>query len=318
VIGRDEEIRRAVELLRHGRLVAFPTETVYGLGADATNPAALRRIFTAKGRPSTNPLICHVADESMARRYAKRWPASASTIASKFWPGPITIVVLKQEAIPAEATAGRHTVGLRAPAHPLTLELLRAFGKPIAGPSANQSNHVSPTTAQHVRDELGDAADLILDGGPCGVGIESTVLDLSGNTPAILRPGAVTRQQIEAAIGPVDVTSTPVSPDLPATSPGQQARHYAPRTPARRIESGALRSPASEHRGLILINIPPPASESGAIVVMPNDPVLYAMDFYAVLRRLDAMGLDKIVIELPPDVPQWAALRDRIIRATTG
>ena len=184
-------IVRAAAIVRSGGLVAFPTETAYGLGADATNADAVAKIFTVKGRPPTNPLICHIADEEMAKRYATIWPLAASRIAQRFWPGPITIVVPKQPTIVDSVTAGLPTVGLRAPAHELTLQLIRVFDGPIAGPSANRSNHVSPTTAQHVRDEFADAIDMILDGGPCEVGIESTVLDLSTPRPTILRPGAI-------------------------------------------------------------------------------------------------------------------------------
>jgi L-threonylcarbamoyladenylate synthase len=309
-------IEQAVELLRQGKLVAFPTETVYGLGADATSARAIRRIFAAKGRPSTNPLICHVANESMARQYARHWPAAASAIAKKFWPGPVTIVVAKTASIPPEATAGRPTVGLRAPNHRLTLDLLRGFGKPIAGPSANKSNHISPTTAQHVLDELGAAVDLILDGGPCTVGIESTVLDLSGDRPAILRPGGVSRQQIESIIGHVDVITATVSPDSAAVSPGQQARHYAPRTPAIRVEPSELDSISPEGRGFILLYLRRGFDPSESIIMMPSDPSAYARDFYAMLRRLDGISLWQIVIEMPPDEPAWVAVRDRITRAT--
>jgi L-threonylcarbamoyladenylate synthase len=311
-------IDRAVELLRQGRLVAFPTETVYGLGADATSVSAIQRIFAAKGRPSTNPLICHVADSAMAKRYAAVWPETATAIAGRFWPGPITIIIPKTPDIPPEATAGRNTVGLRAPNHPLTLELLRAFGKPIAGPSANKSNHISPTTAAHVRDELGDAVDLILDGGPCSVGIESTVLDLSGAKPAILRPGGVTREQIEAAIGRVEMSSMMVSPDSPAVSPGQQAKHYAPRTPAIRVESSELNHVPPENRGFILLTPANGKGPSRTIVTMSTNPSLYARDFYATLRVLDLMRLEEIVVEMPPDQPDWTAVRDRITRATKG
>jgi len=311
-------IERAVELLRQGKLVAFPTETVYGLGADATNADAIRRIFSAKGRPSTNPLICHVADESMARRYAKSWPKTASAIGRHFWPGPVTIVVPKLKSIPFEATAGRDTVGLRAPNHALALELLRAFDKPIAGPSANKSNHVSPTTAQHVRDELGQSVDLILDGGPCKVGIESTVIDLSGEIPTILRLGGVTRAQLESVIGRVEIKTGNVSPDSSAASPGQHPRHYAPKTPARRVDPGELRSISAEDRGFILLNPHRAIGPSMLVVILSNDPVPYARDFYAVLRRLDGLSLREIVIEMPPDQPEWAAIRDRIVRATSS
>jgi L-threonylcarbamoyladenylate synthase len=310
-------IARAVEILRRGGLVAFPTETVYGLGADATHAEAIRRIFAAKGRPSTNPLICHVADESMAREYARRWPAAASKIAEKFWPGPITLVVHKAANIPPEATAGRDTVGLRAPKHALTLELLRAFGKPIAGPSANKSNRISPTTAQHVRDELGSSVDLILDGGACSVGIESTVLDVSGDRPIILRPGGILREQIESVIGAVDVFAESVSSESAAPSPGLQARHYAPRTRAVRAEPAVIDSISPDGRGFILLLPRPDLDRTKAIAVMPGDPIAYARDFYSVLRRLDGLGLLEIVIETPPDEPAWAAVRDRILRATT-
>ena len=309
-------IARAVEILRRGGLVAFPTETVYGLGADATNAEAIRRIFAAKGRPATNPLICHVADEAMARQYARAWPAAASTIAAKFWPGPITLVVPKAASIPPEATAGRETVGLRAPNHPVALELLRAFGKPIAGPSANQSNYISPTTAQHVRDELGTSVDLVLDGGACNVGIESTVLDVSSGRPAILRPGGISRKQIEAVIGRVDVFTGDVSSDSAAASPGQQARHYAPRTPAVRAGPDEIGAMVAEGRGFILLRSRDEFGKAEAIAVMPGDPMGYARDFYSVLRRLDGLSLRKIVIEMPPDEPGWAAVRDRITRAT--
>ena len=311
-------IARAVEILRRGGLVAFPTETVYGLGADATNPEAIGRIFAAKGRPPTNPLICHVADESMARQYARHWPAAASNIAEAFWPGPITLVVPKAASIPAEATAGRETVGLRAPNHPLALELVRAFGKPIAGPSANKSNHISPTTAQHVRDELGGSVDLVLDGGACSVGIESTVLDVSGERPVILRPGGISREQIESVIGRVDVFAGSVSGDMAASSPGQHARHYAPRTRAVRVGPGEVGVIAAEGRGFVLLGQRSDPGKSGAIAVMPGDPVGYARDFYSVLRRLDGLCLREIVIEMPPEEPSWEAVRDRITRATTA
>lgn len=295
------DIARAVEILKAGRLVAFPTETVYGLGADATNAGAVRRIFKAKGRPSTNPLICHVPDEAVARRYARHWPLAASRIIERFWPGPLTIVVKKTDDIVDEATAGLDSVGLRAPDHPLTLELLRAFGRPVAGPSANKSNHVSPTTAKHVRDELGDAVDMILDGGPCEVGIESTVLDLSGEVPTILRPGGISREQIEAVIGPVGAKHAVAKATKPLAAPGQLAVHYAPRTRAFRFEPG-------ERSALDL---------SGAGVIdVDSDAAAYARNLYAQLRDLDARNLRVIYVEMPPDRPEWTAVRDRIVRAT--
>jgi L-threonylcarbamoyladenylate synthase len=210
----------------------------------------------------------------------------------------LTLVLPKTDDIPHEVTAGRDSVALRAPNHPLTLMLLRILDRPLAGPSANKSSHVSPTTAQHVRDELGDEVDMILDGGPCDVGIESTVLDLTSPRPTILRPGGVTREQIEAVIGPVDLFSGAVDPAIAATSPGQQEKHYAPRTPAYRFESADR----------VRVN--------GAILALDADAATYARTFYARLRELDQSGVAAIYIEMPPDTPQWTAVRDRIIRAT--
>jgi len=225
-------IAKAVNILRHGGLVAFATETVYGLGADATNALAIQKIFDAKGRPSTNPLIVHVADVEIAKRHTTAWPLAADQLAEKFWPGPLTLVLPKSPAIVAEVTAGRGTVGLRVPNHPLALELLRAFDGAVAAPSANRANHISPTSAADVKAELGDRVDLILDGGPCAVGIESTVIDLTGDRPRILRPGGISREQIEKIIGPVDLIRESVDAETSAASPGQQARHYSPTTPA--------------------------------------------------------------------------------------
>jgi len=214
--------------------------------------------------------------------------------------GPLTLVVPKTDAIVPEVTAGLGTVGLRAPDHPLTLELLREFDGPIAGPSANQSSHVSPTTAQHVRDELGDAIDLILDGGPCEVGIESTVLDLSGRQPSILRPGAITQEQIEAIIGPVQVKSLVAEATRPLAAPGQLSVHYAPRSAAFRFEAS--------QRDRIPIN--------AVVLEMLDDTSEYARTFYARLRELDSSNPSAIYIEMPPDRPEWFAVRDRIFRAS--
>jgi L-threonylcarbamoyladenylate synthase len=295
-----KSIIRAAAILRSGGLVAFPTETVYGLGADATNAAAVDRIFEAKGRPSTNPLICHVTDEQMARRYARDWPLAASRITDRFWPGPLTVVVSKTSDIPDNVTAGLPTVGLRAPNHELALQLLRVFDKPLAGPSANRSNHVSPTTADHVRHDLGNRVDMILDGGPCTVGIESTVLDVTALPPAILRLGGISQAQIEAVIGPVNFKTTLTSPASPAASPGQQPVHYAPRAPAYRFDASDA--------GRVPFN--------GPRIDLSPDPQDYARRFYATLRALDAQHPPAIYIEVPPDTPAWAAVRDRILRAT--
>jgi L-threonylcarbamoyladenylate synthase len=320
------QVARAVAVLRAGGLVAFPTETVYGLGADATNADAVRKIFAVKGRPSTNPLICHVADAAVARRYAAAWPFAASQLTRHFWPGPLTIVVRKTREIVAEATAGLDTVGLRAPDHPLTLELLRAFGKPLAGPSANKSTHVSPTTAKHVRDELGSEIELILDGGPCDLGIESTVLDLSGDRPAILRPGGASREQIEAIIGPVDMKSIVHPTSTPTMSPGQQSLHYAPRSVAYRFTRDQLArvladatDPQREAPAILFFGPTPHEAQAvpfRGLGETPTTPPEHARVLYSMLRELDRLGADRIFVEMPPDTSEWTAIRDRLLRAT--
>jgi L-threonylcarbamoyladenylate synthase len=313
-------VPRAISVLRSGGLVAFPTETVYGLGADATNAAAVRRLFAAKGRPATNPLIVHVADVHTAKRFATTWSDVAQTLAAVWWPGPLTLVLPKDSSIVDEATAGLPTVGLRVPDHPLALELLRAFNRPVAAPSANRSNRVSPTTAQHVRDELGDAVDLILDGGPCTVGIESTVLDLTRGKPVILRPGGVSQQQIEHLIGPVEVSRGIVGSAVPAASPGQQRVHYSPRTPTYRFETAqrGLIQPETDGQpnGMVILSPLKVFKKYGPIIAMPNDPAEYARHVYAVLRELDDLPIGAIYVEIPPDRPEWAAIRDRLLRAT--
>ncbi|HEX4796959.1 MAG TPA: L-threonylcarbamoyladenylate synthase [Humisphaera sp.] len=310
------DVAEAVRLLRAGKLVAFPTETVYGLGADATSVSAVRGIFVAKGRPPTNPLIAHVSNEAMAQRYAAHWPPSAQLLARQFWPGPLTLVVSKAPPIVDEATAGRPTVGLRAPDHPLALQLLREFDGAICAPSANRSTRISPTSAQHVRDDLGDAVDLILDGGPCRVGIESTVLDLSGSAPAILRLGAITREQIERIIGPVSVFQGSIGMSNAALSPGQQEIHYAPKTPAFRYEGRSLDSPVPTGRIAAIVLADSHFSGAHWHLQMPQSSEEYARRLYSALREADQSGAEVILIQMPPNEPQWAAVRDRLIRAT--
>jgi L-threonylcarbamoyladenylate synthase len=281
-------IDQAAELLRSGRLVAFPTETVYGLGANALDAAAVQRIFHAKGRPLTSPLIVHVDSVEMARDLALHWPDEAEKLARKFWPGPLTLVVPKQPRVPDLVTAGLPSVGLRMPAHPMALALLKAAGLPVAAPSANRFTQVSPTTAEHVREGLGAAVDLILDGGPCTVGIESTVLSLAGPVPRILRAGMISQPEIEAVIGPVEIGAG-------AESPGQHAKHYSPRTPVILGDS--------------------PAEGRGIRPSMPSDPAGYAEQLYRILHDLDRAEYDWIAFDLPPDTPEWAGVRDRLQRA---
>lgn len=284
-------LTKAAELLRAGKLVAFPTETVYGLGADALNPEAVRRIFEAKGRPISSPLIVHVDSIAMARELASEWPATADALAQTFWPGPLTIIVPKKPHVPDIVTAGLPSVGLRMPSHPLALELLREAGIPLAAPSANRFTELSPTSAEHVRAGLGDAVDMILDGGPCSVGIESTVISLAGEHPRILRPGMISQTDIESVIGPVEVGSG-------AESPGQHPKHYSPRTPVILGEAPAT------GRGIRL-------DRSN----MPSDAVSYAERLYRTLHDLDREHYDWIAIEMPPDTPEWAGVRDRLLRA---
>ena len=313
-----DEIARAVEILRRGGLVAFPTETVYGLGADAGNADAIRRIYAAKQRPNDNPTIVHVADAQSAQRYAAAWPEHAQRLAGRFWPGPLTLVVPRSDRVVPEASAGLETVGLRCPDHPLALRLLRAFDGPVAAPSANRSTRVSPTTAQHVRDELGGSVDLILDGGPCSVGIESTVLDLSGSRPTILRPGAVTQGQIQAQIGPVDVRSDQALRG-PVRSPGLKEMHYAPHAPAYRFSTEQLPEVlgrAHGAAGLLIVPVIVNCDLAGRVVEMPSSPEQYARCLYSVLRETDRPPTAAIFIEMPPDEPAWAAIRDRLSRAT--
>jgi L-threonylcarbamoyladenylate synthase len=282
-------IQQAAELLRAGKLVAFPTETVYGLGANALDAAAVRNIFEAKGRPSSSPLIVHVATIEMARELAAEWPDAAEKLARRFWPGPLTMVVPKKALVPDIVTAGLPSVGLRIPAHPMARALLEAAQIPIAAPSANRFTQLSPTTADHVRQAFPEL--FIVDGGACKVGIESTVISLAGQMPRILRPGMISQRQIEEVIGHVETGAGP-------ESPGQHPRHYSPRTPV------FIGTPPGEGRGARL----DPAS-------MPGDPAHYAERLYATLHDLDKQGYDWIAIELPPDTPEWAGVRDRLQRS---
>jgi len=289
-------IRRAAELIRSGKLVAFPTETVYGLGANALDPAAVAGIFAAKGRPHTSPLIVHVDSVEMARNFAAQWPDTAETLARRYWPGPLTLVVPKRAAIPDLVTAGLPTVGLRVPAHPLALELIRAAGVPIAAPSANRFTELSPTAAGHVPESL---ADFVLDGGPSRVGIESTVLSLAG-APTLLRPGVIPLTEIEELIGPVQAATDPDSGAH--ASPGMHPRHYRPVTPLLLIEPGdALPAGLGAHLRI--------GHE------MPADPRAYAAVLYETLHRLDAQHLNWIAAERPPATPEWAGVLDRLRRA---
>jgi L-threonylcarbamoyladenylate synthase len=304
-------IRQAAAALRRGEVVGLPTETVYGLAADATSEAAVAKIFALKGRPSTNPLIAHVASIDIARRYV-RWDDRATALFNQFAPGPLSVVLPRNEKIVDAVSAGRSTVAIRIPDHPVAMALLREVDLPLAAPSANKSNHVSPTTAQHVRDEFGDAVPIVLDGGPCRVGIESTVLDLSSTVPTILRPGSISRAMIEQVIGPVSVFAGHIDASVAAASPGQHARHYSPRKPAFRFDA----SPTVLTDRIAVI-APNNVATGANPIPLPADPLGFAAGLYDALRRADAMNdVDEIWIWFPPDSPQWAAVRDRIARAT--
>ena len=299
-------------MIRAGKLVAFPTETVYGLGANALDAEAVLRVFAAKGRPATSPLIVHVDSIEMARGLALAWPPQAEILARRYWPGPLTLVLRKSPRIPDVVTAGLATVGLRVPAHPLALELIRAAGTPIAAPSANRFAQLSPTMAEHVRAGLGASVDLILDGGATSVGIESTVLSLAGGVARLLRPGMVSQSEIEALIGPVETGQSQLGLSG-HESPGMHPKHYSPRTPLLLVSGGVL---PAQGRGAYLYRearegIPSAAQE----VAMPAEPSAYASVLYETLHALDREGLEWIAVERLPDGPEWAGVADRLERA---
>jgi L-threonylcarbamoyladenylate synthase len=316
-----EVIARAAAVLRGGGLVAFPTETVYGLGANALDPEAVGRIFTAKGRPATNPLIVHVAGADEAGRVAATWPEAAARLAERFWPGPLTLVLPRRDGVPDAVTAGGPTVAVRVPAHPVAQALLRAAGVPVAAPSANRSTRLSPTRAEHVLAGLDGRIDLLLDGGPTAGGLESTVLDVTVRPPRLLRPGLVAPDALAEVLGEAPRRAEAVAESGPLRSPGMLARHYAPRTPLECVAGdGRERVEALRRQGLRVGWLAPegaaPAEGPGVRVVMPGEPAAYAARLYAVLHALDAAGLDRIVAALPPDTDAWLAVRDRLRRAS--
>ncbi|MGA9566432.1 MAG: L-threonylcarbamoyladenylate synthase [Candidatus Korobacteraceae bacterium] len=308
-----DEIAYAAELLRSGKLVAFPTETVYGLGANALDAVAVARIFEVKGRPNTSPVIVHVSDHGMVARVVASWPDKARILAEHFWPGPLTLVLPKTPAVPDIVTAGLPTVGVRMPAHPIALALIAAAHVPVAAPSANRFAQISPTTAEHVRLGLGDRVDFILDGGPCTVGIESTVLSLVEDVPVLLRPGGISRQQIEAVIGEI-ASAQPASAGAHA-SPGMHPRHYSPRTPLFLVRDGHV--PAKGSGAYLQLRRPPRESVS-EVVVMPDTAADYASRLYSILHALDVRGYDWIAVETPGPGAEWEAVLDRLSRAAAS
>ncbi|MDH4191847.1 MAG: L-threonylcarbamoyladenylate synthase [Betaproteobacteria bacterium] len=314
----NEEIRRAAGILRAGGLVAFPTETVYGLGADASNAQAIARLYAVKGRPAEHPVIVHFDTAARAFAWARELPEAAHALAAKFWPGPLTLIVRRAPHVGDFVTGAQHAVGLRVPAHPVARELLAAFAElagdvrraGIAAPSANRFGRVSPTTAAHVRADLGGEVDLVLEGGASEVGIESTIVDLTRARPAILRPGRVSAAQIEAEVGALDAAQ-----GAPRHSGGLE-RHYAPRTPALLVASHAFDGEIARRRGRIAaLAFSRPDERVALWLRMPQEPQAYAQRLYAALRELDLAGCDVILVEAPPETPEWAAVRDRLRRA---
>ena len=312
----DALLAKAVALLRAGQVVALPTETVYGLGADALNPAAVARIFALKGRPADHPLIVHLPPDEPLDNWAAKVPPAARALARAFWPGPLTMILPRGPRVPKTVTGGQDTVALRVPDHPLALALLRAFGSGIAAPSANRFGHISPTTAAHVRNEFGDALPLILDGGPCRVGIESTIVDLSRGAPVVLRPGAINAADIARVVGAAAMAngSLPAGP-APRAS-GLLERHYAPCTPAELVESAALPERLADltARGQT-VGVLALGRSIGGGIVLPNDAPAYGQGLYAALRELDGRGLSRLLIEAPPRDEPWRAVNDRLQRA---
>ena len=333
------EIERAAALLRSGGLVAFPTETVYGLGADARNPDAVARIFAVKGRPQDHPVIVHIPGIEYLERWAREVPALAWTLARGFWPGPLTLILKRAPGVPDAVTGAQDTVGLRVPSHPVAQALLRAFageplrrrfeaaGRPfdaaehrfdgVAAPSANKFGRISPTTAAHVRADLGDEVDMILNGGVCEVGIESTIVDCSRGEPVLLRPGRITAADIGRVAG---VTPCPADREAPR-SPGALESHYAPRHPLRLVAArhwGKTLAATRGRRAVLSLREQPPGDASVQWIRMPGDAVCYGHDLYASLRALDGCDCALILVEAPPAGPEWDGIRDRLTRAAAA
>lgn len=315
-----QELEEAVTALRDGNLVAFPTETVYGLGANARDAAALRKIFEAKGRPADHPLILHLDNARFLPRWVAEVPPQLEPLAKAFWPGPLTLVMRRSEECSDVLTGGQDTVAIRVPAHPMAQQLLTAFGGGIAAPSANRYGRVSPTRPEHVREELGDAVGLILDGGECTIGVESTILSLAGPKPRLLRPGSITRAQIEAVIGPIEVGADAAAPRVP----GSTAQHYAPSSavaivPPTLLESRIDTLLRDSRRVAVLAQRPPRKAQQGVTWINAGRRLdAYQRDLYANLRSLDKAGADLILIEEVPTLPEWAAVRDRLSRAAAN
>ncbi len=312
-----DDIAFAVNVLRSGGLVAFPTETVYGLGADAANERAVMTVFSTKGRPADHPLIVHLATAAEMTRWALDIPDVAWRIAERFWPGPLTLILRRAPGVSDAVTGGQDTIGLRVPAHPVALALLKAFGGGIAAPSANRFGCISPTSAAHVLAEFGHSLPCVIDGGRCEIGLESTILDLSGGSPRVLRPGAIT----PAALNQILNTELATSTDNVPRVPGSLASHYAPETPLRLLPRAELKAAALAllQRGqtVTVVSSQPAEIHQSAChwLMMPDDAAQYGQSLYALLRDIDKSACDYILIELPPAQMQWEAVSDRLTRA---
>ncbi len=313
-----ENIERATQCLKNGGLVAFPTETVYGLGADASNPDAVKRIFAAKNRPENHPLIVHLASFEQFDLWAQDIPESAVVLAEHFFPAPLAVILKKRPEVSETVTGGQKTIALRIPNHPVALELLRAFGGGIAAPSANRFCRISPTQAQHVADELGESVDMILDGGACQIGVESTILDLSGDKPTILRFGQITRSELEFVLQTKVCTPDSLA-KMTVKTAGMMAIHYAPTTPAVRCDSellAVLLQDENQKVGVLTCGSNISSTQNRTVISLPTDSTIYAQNLYAKLRELDALNLDLILVEQPPQSEMWAAINDRLSKAT--
>jgi L-threonylcarbamoyladenylate synthase len=319
IIADDSAIHKAADLLRKGRLVAFPTETVYGLGADAKNPEAVKRIFAAKGRPADHPLIVHIPDSAALEDWAVEIPDIAWKLAERFWPGSLTIVLKKHPDVPMEVTGGQNTVALRVPNHPVALNLLKAFGGGIAAPSANRYCRISPTQAGHVEEELGDKVDMILDGGACKVGLESTIVDLSGVELRLLRPGQISKGEIEEVIK----AELEISDNSSIRAPGMMDVHYAPTTQTVLCSTGQLKNiyqhylKLNQKVGIATYTGEFEEHNDNYVILMPKDAHDYGRVLYSALRNLDHSGVDIILVEKPPQTEDWRAVNDRLNKASS-
>jgi L-threonylcarbamoyladenylate synthase len=311
-------IEQAVHLLQSGELVAFPTETVYGLGADASNPAAVAKLYEAKGRPGNHPVIVHLSELSQLSFWTSQIPDNAMRLAEKFWPGPLTLILPKAPHVLDAITGGQKSVGLRVPSHPLALDLLKAFGGGVVAPSANKFGRLSPTKANDVRSEFHDQVAMVLDGGPCAVGIESTIVDLTGSQPMILRPGMIEQAEIESVIGAVRLAAQFVEDESITRAPGGLPSHYAPTTPLKLAHADELQRiidnlPKGRVRIAVMAFSAAPLEMDW--IIANSDPHAFARDLYSNLRQLDKLQLDQIIVEVPPEDSHWDGIRDRLVRA---